>query len=75
MEHIDKFDRLCTQIFFYNSQFHFPFDSIIHDGYFEDIVNSEDYPLLEGKMKNLIALINQDREKIFEDTTILWEII
>lgn len=73
MELINDFDKLCTQIFYYNNKFQFPFDSIRHDPDFQNILQSKDYPILESKMKNLIDLINQDYNLLQEDTQNLWE--
>jgi len=73
MELINDFDKLCTQIFYYNNKFQFPFDSIKHDGQFQKILENGNYPLLESKMKNLIEMINQNHDLIFEDTKNLWD--
>jgi hypothetical protein len=75
MNQLEKFDKLCTKIFYWKGKFRFPFDGIQHDGKFETIVKSEDYPLLEEKLKNLLVLINQDMTKINQDTEELWEVI
>jgi hypothetical protein len=75
MEFINDFDKLCTQIFYYNNKFQFPFDSIKHDANFQDILNKESYSVLESKMTNLIDLINNDQSKLQEDTIDLWELI
>jgi len=72
---LEDFDKLCTQIFYYKNKFRFPFDSIIHDKNFQDILNSQNYPILENKMKNLLVLINQDLTKLNQDTKELWELI
>jgi hypothetical protein len=75
MNQIEKFEKLCTQIFFHKGAFNFPFDGIQHNGNFTTILESEDYPLLEGKLKNLLVLINEDMTKIDQDTQVLWEVI
>jgi hypothetical protein len=75
MNQLEKFDKLCTQIFYHRGQFRFPFDGIQHDGRFEYIVKSEDYPTLKYKLKNLLILINKDMTKINQDTKVLWEVI
>lgn len=75
MNNIEKFDKLCTQIYFWKGQFRFPFDGIQHDGKFKYILESEDYPLLKLKLENLLILINQDMTKINQDTELLWELI
>jgi len=75
MNKIEKFEQLCTQIFYYKGEFNFPFDGIKHNENFISIVEDIDYPLFENKMKNLIELINNDMTKISIDTKDLWEII
>ena len=35
MNQIEKFEKLCTQIFFHKGTFNFPFDGIQHNGKFE----------------------------------------
>jgi hypothetical protein len=75
MNQIEKFEKLCTQIFFYKGAFNFPFDGIQHNAKFESIVNDGDYPMFEVKMENLLKLINQDMTKINVDTEDLWEVI
>ena len=75
MNQLEKFDKLCTQIFYFKGEFCFPFDGIQHDKRFQSIVSSDEYPLIESKLKNLLVLINQDMTKIHEDTEVLWEVI
>jgi len=75
MNQIEKFEKLCTQIFFYKGTFNFPFDAIQHNGEFETIVKDIEYPIFESKMENLIKLINEDITKINLDTQDLWEVI
>jgi len=75
MNQLEKFDKLCTQIFYHKGEFRFPFDGIQHDGRFQSITNSNDYPLLVEKLQNLLSLINKDMTKIYEDTEVLWESI
>jgi hypothetical protein len=75
MNQLEKFDKLCTQIFYFKGEFHFPFDSIKHNKEFQSILSSEEYPLLESKLKNLLVLINNDMTKIYQDTEDLWEFI
>lgn len=75
MNQLEKFDKLCTQIFYFKGEFCFPFDGIQHDKRFQSIVSSDEYPLIESKLKNLLVLINQDMTKIYEDTEVLWEVI
>ena len=75
MNQIEKFEKLCTQIFFHKGTFNFPFDGIQHNGEFESIVNDGEYPIFESKMKNLLVLINKDMTKINVDTQDLWEVI
>jgi len=72
MNQIEKFEKLCTQIFFHKGTFNFPFDGIQHNGKFETIVKDVDYPIFESKMENLL---NQDMTKINLDTKDLWEVI
>jgi hypothetical protein len=75
MNQIEKFEKLCTQIFFHKGTFNFPFDSIQHHENFVSIVEDVEYPIFESKMKNLIKLINKDMTKINLDTQDLWEVI
>lgn len=75
MNQLEKFDKLCTQIFYFKGEFCFPFDGIQHDKRFQSIVSSDEYPLIESKLKNLLVLINKDMTKIYEDTEVLWEVI
>lgn len=75
MNQLEKFDKLCTQIFYHKGEFRFPFDGIQHDGRFQSITTSNDYPLLVEKLQNLLSLINKDMTKIHEDTEVLWESI
>ena len=75
MSQLEKFDKLCTQIFHHRGQFRFPFDGIQHDKKFVDIVQSQDYELLKLKLKNLLILINKDMTKLNQDTEVLWESI
>ncbi len=75
MNQLDKFDKLCTQIYYWKGQFRFPFDGIKHNKKFDHIVQSSDYDILKYKLKNLLVLINQDMTKIQQDTEVLWEII
>ena len=75
MNQIEKFEKLCTQIFFHKGEFNFPFDGIQHNGEFETIVKDIEYPIFESKMENLIKLINEDITKINLDTKDLWEVI
>lgn len=75
MNQIEKFEKLCTQIFFHKGTFNFPFDGIQHNGKFETIVKDVDYPIFESKMKNLLVIINKDMTKINVDTQDLWEVI
>ena len=75
MNQIEKFEKLCTQIFYYKGEFKFPFDSIQHEEKFISIVEDVDYPMFESKMKNLLELINKDMTKIHLDTQDLWEVI
>ena len=70
---IKEFDKLCTQIFYYKNKFQFPFDAIIHEEGFQDILKSEDYPILESKMKNLLVLLNENPLLVEEDTENLWD--
>ena len=72
---IEDFEKLCTKIFYYKNKFQFPFDAIIHEQEFQDILNSGNYPILKKKMENLIDLINKDKDKLNEDTKILWDLI
>ena len=53
MNQLEKFDKLCTQIYYWKGAFRFPFEGITHDKKFETIYKSDDYPLLENKIKNL----------------------
>ena len=75
MNQIEKFEKLCTQIFFHKGEFNFPFDAIQHNGEFETIVKDIEYPIFESKMENLLKLINDDMTKINLDTQDLWEVI
>ena len=75
MNQIEKFEKLCTQIFFHKGTFNFPFDAIQHNGEFETIVKDIEYPIFESKMENLLKLINNDMTKINLDTQDLWEVI
>ena len=75
MNQIEKFEKLCTQIFFHKGTFNFPFDGIQHNSKFVSIVEDQDYPIFESKMENLLKLINQDMTKINLDTKDLWEVI
>ena len=75
MNTLEKFDKLCTQIYYWRGQFRFPFDGIKHNAKFESIIESDDYPLLKEKLKNLLILINKDMTKINQDTEALWEVI
>ena len=75
MNQLEKFDKLCTQIYYLRGQFRFPFDGIKHDKKFVDIVQSDDYEILKFKLKNLLILINQDMTKINQDTEVLWQVI
>jgi hypothetical protein len=75
MNQIEKFEKLCTQIFFHKGTFNFPFDAIQHNGEFETIVKDIEYPIFESKMENLLKLINNDMDKINLDTQDLWEVI
>ena len=42
MNQIEKFEKLCTQIFFHKGTFNFPFDGIQHNGEFESIVKFQE---------------------------------
>lgn len=75
MNNLEKFDKLCTQIFYYKGEFQFPFDGIHHDKRFQSITSSEDFPIFENKIKNLLDLINKDMTKLTQDTEVLWEVI
>jgi hypothetical protein len=75
MNQIEKFEKLCTQIFFHKGTFNFPFDGIQHNGEFETIVKDIEYQIFESKMENLLKLINDDMTKINLDTQDLWELI
>jgi hypothetical protein len=75
MNQIEKFEKLCTQIFFWKGEFHFPFDGIQHDGRFSNIVKDTEYPLFESKMGNLLKVLNKDMSKLNMDTKELWEVI
>lgn len=73
MNQIEKFEKLCTQIFIDKGTFNFPFDSIQHNKNFISILEDSDYSIFETKMRNLIKLINKDITKINLDTKELWE--
>lgn len=75
MNEFEKFDKLCTQIFYLKGEFCYPFDEIKNDNRFGDIIKNQDYPILETKIKNLLVLINKDLTKIDLDTQVLWEMI
>jgi hypothetical protein len=75
MNQIEKFEKLCTQIFFHKGEFNFPFDGIQHNKNFVGIIQDTDYPIFESKMENLLKLINKDMTKINLDTQDLWEVI
>lgn len=75
MNEIEKFDKLCTQIFYFKGEFRFPFDGIRHDKRFESITTSDDFPIFVNKIKNLLTLINKDMTKLTQDTETLWEFI
>ena len=75
MNQIEKFEKLCTQIFFHKGEFNFPFDAIQHNKNFVSIIQDTDYPIFESKMGNLLKLINKDMTKINLDTKDLWEVI
>jgi hypothetical protein len=72
---MEDFEKLCTRIFYYNSKFEFPFDAIIHEEEFQDLLTSDKYPFLKMKMENLIDVLNQDPMKVYWDTQELWELI
>ena len=75
MNQLEMFDKLCTQIYYFQGKFRFPFDGIQHNLKYESITTSESYPILKDKLKNLLVLINQDMTKINQDTAELWEVI
>jgi len=75
MNQIEKFEKLCTQIFFHKGEFNFPFDGIQHNKNFVSIIQDTDYPIFESKMGNLLKLINEDMTNINLDTKDLWEVI
>ena len=75
MSMLDKFEKLCTQIYYWKGKFRFPFDEIKHDGNFDNIIKNPDYKTYESKMKNLIKIINNDMSKLNLDTKELWEMI
>ncbi len=72
---IEDFEKMCTQIFYHNNRFQFCFESIRHDKDFQTIINSDDYGFLKYKMDNLIELINDQPDKIYEDVRVLWDLI
>jgi hypothetical protein len=75
MNQLEKFDKLCTQIYYWKGEFRFPFDGIQHNLKFESIIKDVDYPILRDKLKNLLVLINKDMTKINQETEELWEVI
>jgi len=72
---LEDFEKLCSKIFYYKNKFQFPFEAIIHEEEFQYILKNDNYPILKKKMENLIELINKDRDKLYEDTKILWDLI
>ena len=75
MNQIEKFEKLCTQIFFWKGEFCFPFEGIKHNRRFSTIVEDKEYPLLETKMENLLKVLNVDMSKMNMDTEELWGVI
>jgi len=76
MQTKENFVKLCELIFVGKNGFNFPFDAISHYEEYQNIYKSEEYPLLEEKMKNLLTLVNSDQSmtgKDIEDE--LWYLI
>ena len=72
----ENFLELCSKIFVSQNGFEFPFDEIRHSDDFVSIYTSEDYPILEKKMINLLNLINSDNSMIDKDIeTELWYLV
>jgi hypothetical protein len=72
----ENFVAICSMIFVGRNGFTFPFETIQHSVEYSDIYNSNDYPVLESKMKNLIKLVNEDNSMIEKDVeTELWQLI
>ena len=76
MQTKENFVKLCELIFVGKNGYSFPFDAIRHYENYQDIYKSEEYSLLEEKMKNLINLVNTENsltEKDIEEE--LWYMI
>ena len=76
MQTKENFVKLCKLIFVGKNGYNFSFDAISHYEDYQDIYKSEEYTLLEEKMKNLINLVNSDNsltEKDIEEE--LWYMI
>ena len=76
MQTKENFFKLCKLIFVGKNGYDFPFDAISHYEDYQDNYKSEEYTLLEEKMKNLINLVNSDNsltEKDIEEE--LWYMI
>ena len=76
MQTKENFVKLCELIFVGKNGYNFPFDAISHYEEYQQIYKSEEYSLLEEKMKNLINLVNSDNsltEKDIEEE--LWYMI
>jgi hypothetical protein len=76
MQTKENFVKLCELIFVGKNGYNFPFDAIRHYENYQEIYKSEEYSLLEKKMKNLINLVNSDNsltEKDIEEE--LWYMI
>lgn len=67
MQTKENFVKLCELIFVSKNGFTFPFDAISHFEDYQDIYKSEEYTLLEEKMKNLINLVNSDNSVLDKD--------
>lgn len=73
----EKFLNLCKRLFIsYDKDLHFPFNQIEYGRDYIDIKNDPDYPILKEKMKNLLILINSNRNLIDADIEdVLWHMI
>jgi len=67
MQTKENFVKLCELIFVGKNGFNFPFDAISHYEEYQNIYKSEEYPLLEEKMKNLLTLVNSDQSMTSKD--------
>ena len=63
----ENFVRMCKLIEVTSNGLQFPDDIAELDTDFQDVYESSDYPMLRGKMDNLIKLINSDMSLVDKD--------